>query len=94
MLQLIAGVDEAGRGSLAGPVVAAAVILLPKNKIKDLRDSKKLSEKKRELLYDEIVNNSLSIGIGIVHENDIEEINILKYHLQKLIIVLKLPMKF
>ena len=78
MLQLIAGVDEAGRGSLAGPVVASAVILSPDSPIKDLRDSKKLSEKKRELLYDEIVNNSLSIGIGIVHENDIEEINILQ----------------
>lgn len=78
MLQLIAGVDEAGRGSLAGPVVASAVILLPDRPIKDLRDSKKLSEKKRDLLYDEIVSNSLSVGIGIVHENDIEEINILK----------------
>ena len=77
-MQLIAGVDEAGRGSLAGPVVAAAVILLPDSKIKDLRDSKKLSEKKRELVYDEILRNSLSIGVGIVHENDIEEINILK----------------
>jgi len=78
LLQLIACVDEAGRGSLAGPVVAAAVILLPNNKIKDLRDSKKLSENKRELVYDQIVRNALSFGIGIVHENDIEEINILK----------------
>ena len=77
-MQLIAGVDEAGRGSLAGPVVAAAVILLPDSKIKDLRDSKKLSENKRELVYDQIVRNALSFGFGIVHENDIEEINILK----------------
>lgn len=72
-----AGCDEAGRGCLAGPVFAAAVIL-PKNyKNKTLNDSKKLSEKKRDLLRVEIENDAIAYGIGIVSHQEIDEINIL-----------------
>ena len=72
-----AGCDEAGRGCLAGPVYAAAVIL-PKNyKNKTLNDSKQLSEKKRMLLRDEIEKDALAFGVGIVDNNEIDEINIL-----------------
>ena len=75
-INLIAGVDEVGRGPLIGPVVAAAVIL-PKNyKLAGLTDSKKLSEKKREYYFDIIKRDALSIGIGIVDEKEIDEINI------------------
>lgn len=73
----IAGIDEAGRGPLAGPVVAAAVIL-PKDALIDgVNDSKKLSEKKREKLYDDIVENAVAWGVGIVEHTVIDEINIL-----------------
>ena len=71
---IIAGLDEVGRGCLAGPVVAAAVIL--KKSISDLNDSKKLSKKKRELLYKNIVENSLSVSIGIKWNNYIDKHNI------------------
>ena len=75
-ITLIAGVDEVGRGPLIGPVVAAAVIL-PKNfKLDGLTDSKKLSEKKRELFYEIIKKEAISIGIGIISEKRIDEINI------------------
>ena len=75
-INLIAGVDEVGRGPLIGPVVAAAVIL-PKNfKLEGLTDSKKLSEKKREELYKIIKEEAVSIGIGIISEKRIDEINI------------------
>ena len=73
---LIAGVDEVGRGPLVGPVVAAAVIL-PKNyELKGLTDSKKLSEKKRDYYYDIIKKDAISIGIGIIDNKIIDEINI------------------
>lgn len=75
-IKLIAGIDEAGRGPLAGPVVAAAVIL-PEDYINDqINDSKKLSEKKRNELYKIIYDNALSIGIGIISNDRIDEINI------------------
>ncbi len=74
---LLAGADEAGRGPLAGDVVAAAVILDPDRPIIGLNDSKKLSEKKRELLFDEILNNSFSYGIARASVEEIDEINIL-----------------
>ena len=75
-ITLIAGVDEVGRGPLIGPVVAAAVIL-PKNfKLDGLTDSKKLSEKKRENFYEIIKKEAISIGVGIVSEKRIDEINI------------------
>lgn len=75
-INLIAGVDEVGRGPLIGPVVASAVIL-PKNyKLDGLTDSKKLSEKKREYFYEIIKKDALAIGIGIIDEKRIDEINI------------------
>lgn len=76
--QLIAGVDEVGRGPLAGPVVAAAVILDPNNPIEGLADSKKLSEKKRELLSEEIKQKALSWFIARADIEEIDSINILQ----------------
>ncbi len=76
--QAICGIDEAGRGPLAGPVVAGAVIL-PKNcDILYINDSKKLSEKKREMLYDEIMVRAVAVGVGVVSWERIDEINILQ----------------
>ena len=76
-INFIAGIDEVGRGPLVGPVVTAAVIL-PKDFYDErINDSKKLTEKKRELLYDVIMENAISVGVGISSENVIDEINIL-----------------
>ncbi len=75
---LIAGTDEAGRGPLAGPVVAAAVILPPNCQILGVNDSKQLSEKKREALFDEIQEKAIAFGIGVVSAQVIDEINILQ----------------
>ena len=74
----IAGVDEAGRGPLAGPVVAAAVIFDRKTFHKEINDSKKLSEYKREELFGWIVENCKSYGVGIIDHKEIDEINILQ----------------
>ena len=74
----IAGIDEAGRGPLAGPVVAAAVILPQDVELPEVTDSKKISEKKRERLYDEIIDKALSVGVGISHEEEIDEKNVLQ----------------
>lgn len=74
----ICGIDEVGRGPLAGPVVAGAVILPKDHTILYLNDSKKLSEKKRELLYDEIMEHAVATGIGMVGPVRIDEINILQ----------------
>lgn len=77
-VSLIAGVDEVGRGPLCGPVVACACIL-PKNyQLEGLNDSKKVSEKKREKLYDILINDAVSYGIGVVSPKRIDEINILE----------------
>ena len=76
--KVIVGIDEVGRGPLAGPVVAAAVILPKDVQIVGLRDSKKLSEAKRELLYHEIREKALAVGVGIVDAARIDEINILQ----------------
>jgi len=76
--QRIAGIDEAGRGPLAGPVVAAAVVFRGNTRIKGLRDSKKVPEKERESLFIEIQDTALDIGIGIVNHKDIDRINILR----------------
>jgi len=76
--ELIAGIDEAGRGPLAGPVVAAAVILDRKKKIIGLKDSKKLTAKKRESLYKAIRKKSLAAGVGIVDNRAIDKYNIQK----------------
>lgn len=73
----IAGVDEVGRGPLAGAVVAAAVILDPENEIQGLMDSKKLSEKKRDLLFDEIKQKVLAWSLGRAEVDEIDELNIL-----------------
>lgn len=73
----VCGVDEAGRGPLAGPVYAAAVILPLGAKIEGLNDSKKLSEKKRKQLFDIINQVALSVSVGIATEKEIDEINIL-----------------
>ncbi len=75
-VKLIAGVDEAGRGPLAGPVVAAAVIFPPSYQNEDINDSKKLSEKKREELYEEIKKNAIAYGIAFVSAEEIDRINI------------------
>jgi len=76
-IELLAGIDEAGRGPLAGPVVVACVIMPKDLKILGINDSKKISEKKREKLYDEIMQNVVAVGVGIVDQNRIDEINIL-----------------
>ncbi len=73
----ICGVDEAGRGPLAGPVCAAAVILSPDTEIEGLNDSKKLSEKKREQLFDVITKKAVSYSIAFATVEEIEELNIL-----------------
>lgn len=75
---IIAGIDEAGRGPLAGPVVAGCVVLDKSKEILFINDSKKLSKKKRDELYDIIINDSLAYGVGIVSEKVIDEINILE----------------
>lgn len=75
-IKLIAGVDEVGRGPLIGPVVAAAVILPKDFSLNGLTDSKKLSEKKREEFYEIIKKEAISIGVGIISEKRIDEINI------------------
>jgi len=77
-VKIIAGVDEAGRGPLAGPVVAAVVIFDKKTIIPKINDSKKLTAKVREELYDEIINQAISYGVGIVYQKEIDEINILQ----------------
>jgi len=81
-INLIAGIDEAGRGPLAGPVVAAAVIFDTETIIEGINDSKKLTEKKREELFEIIKEKSLSYAIGLVDEKSIDEINILNAALQ------------
>ncbi|WP_261132800.1 ribonuclease HII [Bacillus sp. Marseille-Q3570] len=74
--RLIAGIDEVGRGPLAGPVVASAVILDPKTRIIGLNDSKKLSEPVREELYEKIIRNAVAIGVGVVSAHEIDRLNI------------------
>lgn len=76
--EYICGIDEAGRGPLCGPVVAAAVILKKGDKIEGVNDSKKLSEKKREQVYEAIKERAVAYSVGIVDEKTIDEINILE----------------
>lgn len=73
---LVIGVDEVGRGCLAGPVVSCAIIMNRNSILEGVTDSKKLSKKKREKLYSEILENSIAYGIGIVNNEKIDEINI------------------
>ena len=76
-INLLAGIDEAGRGPRAGPVVVACVIMQKDVKILGINDSKKVSEKKREKLYEQIMQEAVSVGVGIVNQHRIDEINIL-----------------
>lgn len=78
----IAGVDEVGRGCLAGPVVAASIILPRDCKIEGINDSKKLSAKKRDELYDLILDSAVAYGIGIISSSEIDKINILQASLK------------
>ena len=75
---VICGVDEAGRGPLAGPVFAAAVVLPDGHIIEGVNDSKKLSEKKREMLFDKIIEECVCYSVGTASEKEIDEINILQ----------------
>ena len=73
----ICGIDEAGRGPLAGPVVVASVIMPADSMIEGVNDSKKISEKKREKIYDQILEEAISYGVAIIGQDEIDEINIL-----------------
>lgn len=75
---ILCGIDEAGRGPLAGPVVAGAVILPADCEILYLNDSKKLTARRRELLYDEIMEKAAAVGVGVVNQDEIDRINILQ----------------
>ena len=75
--EYICGIDEAGRGPLAGPVVVAAVIMPRNSMIEGVNDSKKVSEKKRESLYEIITNEAIAYGVGIIDQKEIDRINIL-----------------
>nr|WP_243112774.1 ribonuclease HII [Caproiciproducens sp. NJN-50] len=77
-LSLVCGIDEAGRGPLAGPVFAAAVIFPPHIRIEGLNDSKKLTPKRREELYGVILQTALAYGIGFASEDEIDKVNILQ----------------
>lgn len=87
--QNIAGVDEVGRGSLAGPVVAACVILPWQRPLPDIQDSKKLSPKQREELYGFIIQEAVGYGIGIVESSEIDRINILKASLKAMALAIQ-----
>jgi len=76
-MKYICGIDEAGRGPLAGPVVVASVIMPEDSMIEGVNDSKKVSEKKREKLYDEITKNAISWSVSIIDHKKIDEVNIL-----------------
>ena len=77
-IEYIAGIDEAGRGPLAGPVVVASVIMPKDSMIEGVNDSKKVTERRREKLYDIILEEAISYGIGIIYQDEIDEINILQ----------------
>ena len=77
-LGILCGIDEVGRGPLAGPVVAGAVILPKDCQILYLNDSKKLTARRRELLYDEIMEKAVAVGIGVISQEVIDDINILQ----------------
>ncbi len=94
---IVAGVDEVGRGPLAGPVVAACVVLPPDLYLPEVKDSKKLTPKKREELFDQILKSAQEVGIGIVGEKTIDRMNILNASLKamwKAVNKLKNPPEF
>ncbi len=75
--EYICGIDEAGRGPLAGPVVVASAIMPKESMIEGVNDSKKISESKREMLYEKITAEAISYGVGIIDQKEIDELNIL-----------------
>ncbi len=77
-IKYIAGIDEAGRGPLAGPVVVASVIMPEDSMIEGVNDSKKISENKREKLYEIIIKEAITYSVGIVYQEEIDDINILQ----------------
>lgn len=85
----IAGIDEAGRGPLAGPVVVACVVMPRNSMIEGVNDSKKVSEKKREKLYEEITNEALGYGVGIISQEEIDKVNILNATKEGLTLAIK-----
>ena len=87
--KFICGIDEAGRGPLAGPVVVGAVVMKPDSKLEWVNDSKKVTEKRREILYDRIIEESLAWGVGIVSWDEIDDLNILNATKKGLTIALK-----
>lgn len=88
-IKYIAGIDEAGRGPLAGPVVVACCLMPKDSMIKGVNDSKKVSEKKREKLYELITQEAISYGVGIIGQKEIDEINILQATKKGLTIAIK-----
>ena len=76
-IKIIAGIDEAGRGPLAGPVVVGVAIMPRDSMIEGVNDSKKVSEKKREVIYEKITEEAIDWGVGIATQNEIDDINIL-----------------
>ena len=88
-IKRICGIDEAGRGPLAGPVVVAAVIMPEDSFLEGVNDSKKVSEKKREKLYDEITSTAIAWSVGIIDQKEIDDINILNATKKGLTTVLK-----
>lgn len=87
--QSIAGIDEAGRGPLAGPVVVACVVMPRDSMIEGVNDSKKVSEKKREKLYDEIIQEAIAYGVGIISQEEIDKINIMNATKEGLTLAIK-----
>ena len=85
----IAGIDEAGRGPLAGPVVVASVIMPRDSMIEGVNDSKKVKKKKRERLYEEIINEAIAYGVGIISQEEIDKINILNATKEGLTLAIK-----
>jgi ribonuclease HII len=81
----IAGVDEAGRGALAGPVVAAAVILPPEGDFSGIDDSKKLTPQKRDILFERIMDQALAVGVGVADHAVVDRINVLQATLQAMV---------
>ena len=77
-IELIGGIDEAGRGPLAGPVSVGAVVMKPDSKLEWVNDSKKVTEKRREILYDRIIEDSLAWSVQLIDQKEIDEINILE----------------
>lgn len=88
-IQSIAGIDEAGRGPLAGPVVVACVIMPKDSMIEGVNDSKKVSEKKREKLYEQIIEEAVAYGVGIISQEEIDRINILNATKEGLTLAIK-----